>query len=102
MLAAEFGRFKVPAQCAPNSFHPVGNDSFAIARSAQDNSSFAIAARDGLRDGPDKKRVIDGLCGISAEVSHGVTEFLEQVTDLLFVFKACVVRADADFHGATR
>src|SRR5712675_1445731 len=48
VLPRPTGGVEAPAQRAAHAAHLVGDDRLAVARAAQDNAPFALAARDGL------------------------------------------------------
>src|SRR5580698_8114321 len=99
VMTAEARGLDVPAQRAANTLDAVGGDGLAVAGAAEDDAALAFAARDGLRHGPDEKRIIHGRVREGAEVTDLVAEGLEVGADLFLVLKSGVIGADANFHN---
>ena len=63
------------------------------------DAALELSACHRLGDRPNKYGVIHGLGIERANITHFVSEFLQQNFDLCLVIKPGVIRADGDFHG---
>jgi hypothetical protein len=98
MLAAKAGGFKVPTESAADAPDTVGDDGFAVARTAENYTALAFTAGDSFGNRTDEQWVIDGGVGEGAEITDFVPKFSKEFPDGFLVLKAGVVRADGDFH----
>src|SRR5438128_11200572 len=98
MQASESRRFRIPTQSATHAPDAIRGHCFAVAGTAKDYASIAVATCHGERDRPAEQRIVNRLFRISSKIKHVVTKRPEEFFDLLFVLKAGVIRADGDFH----
>ncbi len=90
------GDLLVPAKAAADTFHAIGYDRFAVARTTQYDTAVVFACRYGFRHWTDKVWIVAGFGGISSVVLDRVTLALEVGNDGLLVDVARVVGADCD------
>jgi len=74
MLSRQLRGFQTPAESAANAVHFVGNDRFAVSRSAKNNSAIAFAAGHSLRCRADEQRVVDRFGAERTEIPDFVPE----------------------------
>src|SRR5688572_33206385 len=74
VLACPPGSVVAPAQRAADAAHLVGCDGLAVARAAQNDAAFALAACDSFGRWSNEDWIIDGRVACSAEVTDLVTQ----------------------------
>jgi hypothetical protein len=97
--AREARRIDIPADGAPDAADAIGDDGFAVARSAEHDPALVVPDGHGFRDRPDEQGIVHGLSRIRSEIVDVVPRFAKPADDEPFVSKAGVVRTDRDFHG---
>ena len=98
MLTGQFRRLGIPTKGATNALNTVGDDGFAVSRTAQDNPSFEFSSAHCLSNRANKQWIINRFFGMRPEIGDAVAQFLQKVAQLLFVVETCVVGANGNFH----
>jgi hypothetical protein len=97
MGAVPDGGLFVPAEAAADAAHAVGDNGFAITRTAEDDAALKLAARDSFGHGADEIRVIGGRrFVVRAEVAHRMTLGEEQGLDDFLIGEAGMVGANGN------
>src|SRR5258706_532057 len=92
-------RYFPRAQRSANAPHFVGDERFAVSRSAKHNAALEFATRHRFRRRADEQRIVDRLRTERAEIADFVPERSQKRPYFFFVLKSCVVRANGYFQG---
>src|SRR5439155_24205161 len=98
MLSRQRSRSFPPAKRATHTVHFICDHRFTVARAAEDNAAFALAARDCFSCRPNEHRIVHRFFAECAEVFHLVPERSEQFFHLFLVTKSGVICAKRNFH----
>jgi outer membrane protein assembly factor BamE (lipoprotein component of BamABCDE complex) len=90
----------IPADSAPDSAHPVGNDGFTIPGTAEHDATFELAAGDSLRNRPDEIGIIARRIGMRAKVAHRVALCQQHGLDGFLVGEAGVIGTEGNGERA--
>src|SRR5438105_1761465 len=99
MRATPDGDLLAPAQAAADPADPVGDHRLAIARTAEDDAPFELAAGHRFSYGTNEIGVVDRGLGRGAEVTNDVPVGGQHGLDGFFVGKTCVIGAEREFHS---
>src|SRR5436190_13056675 len=99
MLSRQRSRLFTPAKRATHTVHFICDHRFTVARAAEDNAAFALAARDCFSCRPNEHRIVHRFFAECAEVFHLVPERSEQFFHLFLVTKSGVICAKRNFHA---
>jgi hypothetical protein len=91
VLAGKFCRLVIPTESTTNALDLVCGDSFAVARSAENDPKLRFTSDDRLRSRNNPQWVIGGINTVRAEVDDFMSLLFEMFDDPLFVAESSVV-----------
>jgi outer membrane protein assembly factor BamE (lipoprotein component of BamABCDE complex) len=86
----------IPAEAATHTANSIGDDRFAVARPAQNNSALELTAGDRFGDGPNEVRIITRRIGICPEVPDRVSGLQKHGFDGFLIGEAGVIGTDGN------
>jgi len=99
VLPPQPGRLQIPTKRAADASHFVGDDRFAISRSAEHNATFTLPSRHRFRRGTDEERIVDWVRAERPKITDFVPERSQKCLYFFFVLKSSVIGTDGYFQG---
>jgi len=101
MLSRQPRCFQTPAESATNASYFVGDDRFAVSRSAKNDSAITFTIGHCLRRRANEQRVIDRLCAERTEIQDFVPERSQKCHYFFFVLKSGMIGTEDEFGNYT-